>query len=153
MTRISIILAIVATIILCSFCSEGPRSFRSVQKYHYEYECKDVLVRRYDLTNHVMLELVRDGKVIDKVKARISQRDKGYSILFDLYFTNYHSVYIVPEYNPDRSVNYFRFRRCWINTSVFKRKKKKVVLFLIISALGIISRYTACTIILVTYPS
>ena len=101
-----------------------PRSAHSVQKgeYQYEYECEEVIVRRYDRANLVVLELVRDGKVIDKVKARISRQDKSHSIFFDLYFTYYHAVIIVPEYNPNMSDCKVRFRRSWIKT-VFKKKR------------------------------
>lgn len=132
MTKIYSILVTVATIFLCTFCTEEPRSTRSAQKYeyHYEYDCNEVIVRRYDMTNSVILELVKDGKVVDKVKARISQRDKGYSILFDLYFTygfidlyfTHHSiVYIIPEYNLDIIDSKVRFRRCGIKTFFFKK--------------------------------
>ena len=118
MTRIYSILVTVATIFLCAFCSEEPRSPLGAQKreYHYEYDCNEVLVRRYDMANYVMMELVKDGKVVDKVKARISKQDKAHSVLFDLYFTNYHTVLIIREYNPDISDSKVRFRRCGIKT-------------------------------------
>ncbi len=117
------ILATVATIILCTFCSEVPHSSSGSQKYefHYEYECNEFVVRRYDMANNVVLELVKDGKVVDKVKARIGKQDKAHSIFFDLYFTYYHIVLIIPEYNPDLGDSKVRFRRCGIKT-FFKNK-------------------------------
>lgn len=128
MTRINSILATVAIIFLCTFCTEDPRTTRSAQKYeyHYEYVYYEVIVRRYDMANYVMLELVKDGKVIDKVKARISKQDRDHSIRFDLYFRkvypNYPIVHIIPEYNTALSDSKARFRRYGIKAVLLKKR-------------------------------
>ena len=129
MTKINTILATVATIFLCTFCTEGPRSTRSAQKYdyHYEYDWREFIVRRYDMSNYVLLELVEDGKVVDKVKARIGKQNKDHNILFDLYFQfdprdNNNNVFIIPEYNPDLIDSKVRFRRCGIKMVLLKNR-------------------------------
>ncbi len=86
-----------------SFIHEVVDFFDDYPHYYREYEYGDWLVRRYD-KNYVYLECIKDGKVIDRVKADIDYVN-DYDINIGLYF-QYDCVSIVGEDWPNR------VRRC-----------------------------------------
>ena len=94
----------VCTIIIIGF-SLLDNKFVPCYHYLYEYEYGDFTVRRYD-RDKVTLELLKDGKVVDRVKSTID-KENAYYLWLGLYFDTSGQVFITEE-KPTEHKNYWR---------------------------------------------
>ncbi len=89
--------------------------------YMYEYEYGDLTVRRYDNVE-VTMELLKNGIVVDRVKAKIDKVN-AYYLHLGLYFDPSGLVFITGE----ESTDYNKYWRCpplpYLYTYIIKRDK------------------------------
>ena len=71
--------------------------------YQYEYEYGNITVRRYD-GDYVILELLKNKKVVDRVKAKVDN-ENYYNLDLGLYFDTSGQVFITAE---SRLARYWR---------------------------------------------
>lgn len=104
-THINILAFAVCTILIIGF-SLLYNKFGPCYHYLYEYEYGDLTVRRYD-RDEVTLELLKNGKVVDRVKATIDN-ENAYYLYLGLYFDTSGQVFITGEHQTA----YTKYWRC-----------------------------------------